>query len=581
VGGVPMSDVFKVITAHPDQKAVPLLHKQRIETWRDKRFFAACNPASKEPILMAPASAVRNKFPDSVDPVDDLSHTLVTVVPMDAAVRITELDAVTTEASGLDGHYADVDLRRDILLHCHDCASHPGLADTMHRVRTLAWFPGMQKYVQYHVDSCAYCVAAGSAAPSVGSAVRCYRRLKLVEIDFKVLDAEVRARTESPAVLTIVDPVSGLTMFVPVPNRTAESAAKAIFVHWYPVFGVPAHLRYDGAAEFSSKVMHAFHRLVGVRGSDVSAPDNPTHHGTVERRNRVLEKCIDTAFSSGAIDDELGLELVCADATAKCNLEFIHRGATVFEYLTGEVPRTRNEVVTHPPSVEEVRVLNSDFLTMLQSIMGEKTSFLHYLRDDESRANTLRRDVATGSRRDTQFTLLEGDRVSYRGEPFTLVDFPSSLPGGPVKANIRAATHDGVNVKTVLYTDLRPLASPRPALLRRPPPGAKLTIGDFVFYSEPASAEVKAGVVTDLDGGHVTLHAHRQAPVQKRRFTPVYKRLSTGTLVTKARNHDDPAFEPVMHVIPRSHTMASGTIASFFIDDTLFATLSSLGVSAQ
>ena len=85
---------------------------------------------------------------------------LVTVIPKGAAVKVTASELVTDPAGLSDGsHYADHDLHQDLLIHCHDNSDHPGLSNTNLQVRSLCWFPAISKYIQYHVDSCAYCVA--------------------------------------------------------------------------------------------------------------------------------------------------------------------------------------------------------------------------------------------------------------------------------------------------------------------------------------------------------------------------------------------------------------------------------------
>ena len=72
----------------------------------------------------------------------------------------------------------------------------------------------MKSYIEYHINSCAYCVAKRSAAAPVGSAIRTKRRLKLVEFDHKKLEASVVAATGLAAILTVVDPVARVTMFI-------------------------------------------------------------------------------------------------------------------------------------------------------------------------------------------------------------------------------------------------------------------------------------------------------------------------------------------------------------------------------
>ena len=167
-------------------------------------------------------------------------------LPAGADVRGTTAVHVTDPADVEGGsHFTDHDLRRDMCIHCHDNADHPGLANTQQQIRALCWFPRMRSYVEDHVDTCAYCLGKRKAAPH--GAVRARRRLKLIEFDHKILSAEVVAATGCTAVLTVVDPASRVTSFVPVSDETAVTTARALSTRWYPLFGVPAVFRMDGA----------------------------------------------------------------------------------------------------------------------------------------------------------------------------------------------------------------------------------------------------------------------------------------------------------------------------------------------
>ena len=177
--------------------------------------------------MFAPSSATFDKYPDDADGVSDLMRHLVTVIPAGAALQVSLVEPVTDAGTGL--HYADHDLKRDLLIHCHDNGDHPSVFTTNANVRALAWFPGMRNYIQDHCDSCAYCLAKRKAATPVGNAMRCRRRLKLVEFDHKVLPKDVADATGYDAVLSVVDVVTRVTMFVPVTSVDAVTTARALF----------------------------------------------------------------------------------------------------------------------------------------------------------------------------------------------------------------------------------------------------------------------------------------------------------------------------------------------------------------
>ena len=89
VQSAPLSDVYKVITGHPDRVSVPTLHRERIETWRNRRFFSVPAPAGGADLLFAPAGATVYQHPDVGDDLKDGTRHLVTVLPAGANVRVT------------------------------------------------------------------------------------------------------------------------------------------------------------------------------------------------------------------------------------------------------------------------------------------------------------------------------------------------------------------------------------------------------------------------------------------------------------------------------------------------------------
>ena len=304
-------------------------------------------------------------------------------------------------------------------------------------------------------------------------------------------------------------------MYIPVRTESAVHTARAIYNRWYPIFGIPSVFRMDGAPGFTSLVLSAFARIIGVKHLDISAPDNPTHHSVVERRNEVMDmyKILDVAQSKGDLNNADDLEMYCAAATATCNIEPTYNGHTVLEYLTGEVPRTQNDLVTKQKVNEIISTLDDPFLNQLQRLLSESNSMVQYARDDEARYNAIVRDANQDRRITTRFTLhdIVDDEVSYEGERYKLIDLVRSTPTQPTKAIIRSVTHEGVDTKTVLYSTLRPLASPRPVHMHTE---LHMHTGDFIFFSQQGQQEVHAGVITSIidHGQKFRVHEHRQVP---------------------------------------------------------------------
>ena len=106
----------------------------------------------------------------------------------------------------------------------------------------------------------------------------------------------------------------------------------------------------------------------------------------------------------------------------------------------------------------------------------------------------------------------------------------------------------------------------------------RASVGDFVFVKDAISSDVRAGTVVSVADDAVVIHEHRQAPVQAKRFTPLY---STASGVITQRVKVTPDFSPVHRRVERANILAVGTINNFFIDQALLEFLRSIGVVDQ
>ena len=532
VAKVPLSDIYRMITNHPTSVSICAMHKQSIRGWVNTRFFSVVPPgAGNQALLYTASSATRTHDCDA--PESDGTRILVPVIPRGADVRITKNPPITDAGDGR--HYMDHDLRNDILLHVHDNAHHCNIQRTQDNLRSIAWWPNSRMDVDTHVKTCTYCTAALTSHTPVGDSVHAKHRFRLIEIDHKILDASTAAATGCAAILTMLDDVSKLTLFIPVPTTSARDAAHAILVHWYPLFGAPLMFRSDKGAAFTSSLMKQFADLLGVEGWDLSAPDNPTHHSGVERRNRVMEHYLDVGASSGDLLNFTALERYCAAATATCNLEYSYNGHTVMEYVTGAKPRIRNDIVIKPV-IDDVPLteLDATFLTSLQSVLSARLHAVQLLRDDTARDNALRKSATVARQCTTSFDLRPGDTISYDGKRHKLIKHTRSTPTAPMRSLIQSLDDPSAKPFEVRYSTLRPVGTHRSQhMLSHDPDEASYTVGDFVFYTHPTSLMVNAGVITGIDGPRCLVHEHRQAPRRNRQFTPLYFDDDTKTYLTK------------------------------------------------
>ena len=157
-------------------------------------------------------------------------------------------------------------------------------------------------------------------------------------------------------------------------------------------------------------------------------------------------------------------------------------------------------------SVEE----DAAVLTVLQFYVNELCDWHQHRRDMAHRKGLYPKLSAIAKHLGTDFYLVEGDMVSYRGENWLLLEVTGS-PNQPMTAKIQQVTHaDAVAIKIVKYDTLRPLASMCEKLLYAADVQAK--VGGFVFFLQDKKVNseqrslVVSGQVIKIEKTEHTVH---------------------------------------------------------------------------
>ena len=86
-------------------------------------------------------------------------------------------------------------------------------------------------------------------------------------------------------ILTMIDHFTRWPVAIPLPARTSELIANAIFKHWICEKGVPAKVVSDKGRELISKGIHQLCKRMGIMKVNTGGY-NPTGNATVERFHR-------------------------------------------------------------------------------------------------------------------------------------------------------------------------------------------------------------------------------------------------------------------------------------------------------
>ena len=88
-------------------------------------------------------------------------------------------------------------------------------------------------------------------------------------------------------ILSVIDYVSRFAWAIPVKSRTATEIANALIKHVFMIFGNPAYLVSDRAAEFTSKEFQDILKELEIKNHQI-VTYNPTGNSVVERLNRSI-----------------------------------------------------------------------------------------------------------------------------------------------------------------------------------------------------------------------------------------------------------------------------------------------------
>jgi len=246
----------------------------------------------------------------------------------------------------------------------------------------------------------------------------------------------------------------------------------------------------------------------GVKIHNLSAAGDSRAMGGCEVMNTAANEVISEAGNTGDIKCMADLCLKLASKVIQRNQIVKRHGTTAFEIAYGRPARTVRDALTTVPEtelLEDKRLEQSDYVKHVISMMKANTTALlssHVAhRDETARRSAYTRDQNAARARNTEFDLRIGQQVSYENSTKNQVDCKlMSVEGYSSEAPVTAMVElPGGKQQRVLFSDLRPAGSPRPALNLQDVVG-RVKIGDFILYDSTIYGEerVCGGVVKEL-----------------------------------------------------------------------------------
>ena len=187
---------------------------------------------------------------------------------------------------------SNIELQCHLLHAYHDSSigMHHGCDATYNSLSHDFYWRHMHKHVRNWVRRCPQCICFKSLQPSHGP-----MQLRLHQHPFRTLGVDyVGELPPSPSgnkwILTAVCNYSNYLRAIPVPDKTATTAANALF-HVFVQLGFPSVLQSDHGGEFLNALLHRITQLLSIKQVFTSG-FRPRLNGTTERSHWFLNSAL-------------------------------------------------------------------------------------------------------------------------------------------------------------------------------------------------------------------------------------------------------------------------------------------------
>ncbi|MCG8113721.1 MAG: RNase H-like domain-containing protein, partial [Candidatus Thiodiazotropha taylori] len=180
-------------------------------------------------------------------------------------------------------------LQRRVLELAHE--SHQGIVKTKQLLREKVWWPNIDNDVMNKVKTCHACQVT-SVPPREPPVVM----TKLPEGPWQQLGMDLTGPFENKYyILAVIDYYSRFPLVEIITSITSQTMISHLR-KWFSILGYPLEIRTDNAQNMVSAEMELFFKENGIKHS-YSMPFFPRQNGEIERFNRSLKKCIQSAIA--------------------------------------------------------------------------------------------------------------------------------------------------------------------------------------------------------------------------------------------------------------------------------------------
>ncbi|KAG7309482.1 hypothetical protein JYU34_005450 [Plutella xylostella] len=221
--------------------------------------------------------------------------------------------------------------RWQLLQKNHDELGHFGVDKTLDKIKSLYWFPKMNKFVKKYVQSCLECsyhkLPTGHKEGMLHPIPKIEEPFHTIHMDH--LGPFVKSKSKNMYILVIIDAYTKYINLYAVKNTKTKTTLK-ILNQYFSLFGIPTRLISDRGTSFTSKNFKDFVSKLGIRHV-LNAVATPRANGQVERYNRTIlsslatknHNCQENEWDTHLEEIQLGLNTTINKGTGKSPSEVL------------------------------------------------------------------------------------------------------------------------------------------------------------------------------------------------------------------------------------------------------------------
>ena len=180
----------------------------------------------------------------------------------------------------------------------HEGNGHIGFTKTLHFIRDRCFVPRLVSRVKHHISKCEVCplYKGDTSAPApIGSYDIPHRPWHRVFCDTLQFPRSLKGNRY---LVVFIDQFSRSCELVVVPDKSAESIAKALFDNIIHRHGTPSYLVHDNGSEFVNSILQELCTKLNIKQVNI-LPYRPQANGLAERLNQSILGIIRTLAYSG------------------------------------------------------------------------------------------------------------------------------------------------------------------------------------------------------------------------------------------------------------------------------------------